>query len=149
MTISESLVASCLLLGTMAGSLQVWGGSVSVAVAEESRQELRERVEAELMASEARLRRHGEAMPESPDCGSQGQALGAALAAHPLPEGLRRKVTTRQDGLVQVEVAAEGLAEPARQRLWSPAAFGLCGAAAAPPLLPLVEEAPRPPQEGA
>jgi len=144
MTISESLVASCLLLSSLAGSLQVWGASVGVAVAEESRQELRERVEAELMATEARLRRHGEAMPESSDCVSHGQALGAALAAHPLPEGLRRKVATTQEGLVQVEVGADRLAEPARRRLWSPAAFGLCGAAAAAPLVPLVLEVPDP-----
>jgi hypothetical protein len=60
------------------------------------------------------------------------------LAAHPLPAGLRRQVTTTEDGLVQVEVAANDLAEPARVRLWSPAAFGLCGGIEPPsPELPL------------
>jgi hypothetical protein len=72
-------------------------------------------------------------MAPSPDCGDQAQALGTALAAHPLPAGLRRQVSTSEDGLVQVEVAANDLAEPARVRLWSPAAFGLCGGDASPP----------------
>ncbi|MFM7265012.1 MAG: hypothetical protein ACKOZW_05375, partial [Cyanobium sp.] len=56
MTISESLVAASLMLGAMAGSLQVWGVTATTAVAEEAQQEQREQVEAELMASEARLR---------------------------------------------------------------------------------------------
>ena len=138
MTIGETMVAACLFLASRAGSLQVWGVSASVAVAEEKRQEWREQVEAELMASEVRLRRHGEAMAPIADCGDRGHALGIALAAHPLPAGLRRQVTTTEDGLVQVEVAANDLAEPARVRLWSPAAFGLCGGIEPPsPELPL------------
>ena len=136
MTISESLVAACLVLGAMAGSLQVWGVTATTAVAEEGRQERREQVEAELMASEARLRSYGEALPPLSDCGLQAQALAVALAAHPLRQGLRRQVSIREDGLVGVAVEAEGLAASTRRRLWSVAALGLCGSAPPPPPSP-------------
>lgn len=133
MTISESLVAACLFLGSMAGALQLWGVAASSALAEEARQERRQQVEAELMASEPRLRGHGQRLSPQSDCAIQARLLAEALAAHPLPEGLRRQVSVREEGLVAVAVQAEGLAEAARQRLWSPAAFGLCGSAAPSP----------------
>lgn len=127
MTISESLVAGCLFLGAMAGSLQLWGVAASTAAVEEVRQERREQVEAELMASEARLRRHGQGLPPHVACDSQAPVLAAALADEPLPDGLRREVSIQEGDLVAVTVEAEGLAESARRRLWSPAAYGLCG----------------------
>ena len=130
MTIAESLVAASLFLGALAGSLQVWGVSASAALAEEARQALRDRVEVELMASEARLRRFEAASPALVDCSTVAQLLARSLAAYPQPAGLRRQVSATAEGLVQVEVAAEQLAEPMRRRLWSPAALGLCGAVA-------------------
>jgi hypothetical protein len=46
-----------------------------------------------------------------------------------MPGGLRRQLRSLEEGqLLEVRVDAEDLGEP-RQRLWSPAAFGLCAAA--------------------
>jgi hypothetical protein len=135
MSLTEVLVASCLLLGCLSGSLQLWSFAVGMGGSEERRQLLRERVEAELVGSEARLRLHSRALPPSGDCLAQGRSLQAALAAYPLPEGLRRQLRLQDEGpLLEVNVDAEGLGEP-RQRLWSPAAFGLC-VMANPPAAP-------------
>ncbi len=135
MSLMEVTVASCLLLGALSGSLQLWASAVGMGSSEERRQLLRERVEAELIGSEARLRFHSRALHPSADCLAQGRSLQAALAAYPLPEGLRRQLRLQDEGpLLEVSVDAEGLQEP-RQRLWSPAAFGLC-VTAAPPAAP-------------
>ena len=132
MSLTEVLVASCLLLGALSGSLQLWAFAVGMGSIEERRQLLREQVEAELIGSEARLRRLSRALSPSGDCQAQGRALQAALDAHPMPEGLRRQLRLQEEGLLlEVSVDAEGLGEP-RQRLWSPAAFGLCVTAAEP-----------------
>jgi hypothetical protein len=132
MTLSEVLVASCLLLGCLTGSLQLWGMAVGVSLAEERRQLLRERVEAELMASEARLRVLSRGRAPSRDCAVQGRSLQSDLDAYPLPAGVRRQLRSLEDGqLLEVSVDADALEEP-RQRLWSPAAFGLCAAEVPP-----------------
>jgi len=132
MSLTEVLVASCLLLGALSGSLQLWAFTVGMGSEEERRQLLRERVEAELIGSEARLRLLSRALPPSGDCHAQGHSLQAALAASPVPEGLRRQLRLQDEGpMLEVSLDAEGLGEP-RQRLWSPAAFGLCATAAAP-----------------
>jgi hypothetical protein len=135
MSLTEVLVAACLLLGALSGSLQLWAFAVAMGSDEERRQLLRERVEAELISSEARLRLRSRALPPSGDCLAQARSLQAALAAYPRPEGLRRELRLQDEGpLLEVSVDAEGLGEP-RQRLWSPAAFGLC-ATADPPATP-------------
>jgi hypothetical protein len=132
MSLTEVLVASCLLLGCLSGSLQLWAFAVGMGSSEERRQLLRERVEAELISSEARLRLHSRALPPAGDCLAQGRSLQAALADYPMPEGLRRQLRLQDEGpLLEVSVDAEGLGEQ-RQRLWSPAAFGLCATAASP-----------------
>jgi hypothetical protein len=141
MTVSEAVVASCLFLGCLGGSLQLWDAAAGAGVAEESRQRLRERVEGELMGSEARLRDLSRQRSPSADCAAQGRALLADLAAGSVPVGLRRRIESVEDGLLlQVSVDADGLQEP-RQRIWSPAGFGLCGSAPLPPDPPPSEPA--------
>jgi hypothetical protein len=136
MSLPEVLVASCLLLGCLSGSLQLWAFAVGISTSEEHRQLLRERVEAELIGSESRLRHHSRALSPAADCLAQGRSLLAALAARPVPGGLRRQLRLEDEGpLLAIRVDAEGLAEP-RQRLWSPAAFGLCATAAPPATTP-------------
>ena len=136
MTISEALVSACLFLAAFAGSLQVWGLTAALAVAEEKRQERREQVEAELVASEARLRVHTRRMEASSDCPAQALALREALALQPAAAGLERRLASLEGGLVEITVVAEGLGEPPRQRLWSAAAFGLCQPDPLPSSLP-------------
>jgi hypothetical protein len=132
MTLTEVVMASGLLLGCLSGSLQLWGLVVEAGQAEERRQLLRERVEGELMANEARLRFHSRGRSPSADCAAHTPSLQSALADYPIPGGLRRQLVSLEAGqLLQVRVDADDLAEP-RQRLWSPAAFGLCAAAAPP-----------------
>jgi hypothetical protein len=133
MTISETLVAACLFFGALGGSLQVWGLTAATAVAEEKRQESREQVDAEMAASEARLRVHARGREPSADCVAQAQALRETLAAQPPAPGLQRSLASLEGGLVQITVAAEGEVEPPRQRIWSAAAFGLCQPAPPPP----------------
>lgn len=136
MTITETVMAVCLFLGALGGSLQVWALTAALAVAEEARQERREQVEEELVASEARLRIHTRRLEASADCAAQGQAMREALAARPPAAGLQRRLVSLEGGLVQITLAAEGLGEPPRQRLWSAAAFGLCQPTPLPPALP-------------
>lgn len=130
MTLAEVLVASALLFGCLSGSLQLWALTVGESQAEERRQLLRERVEAELMANEARLRWHSRGGSLSSDCAAQAGSLQSALATYPVPEGLRRELRAVEQGqLLELSVDADDLQEP-RRRLWSPAAFGLCAAIA-------------------
>lgn len=128
MTLSEVLMASLLLCGSVAASSRLEVSVVAAAMEEEQRQELRERVEAELAAVESQLaQRVGGAVPAVACADSVGQWL-RDLAALPAAEGLqRRQAQVTGQALLQVEVDAEGLNEP-RRRQYSPAAFGLCGA---------------------
>jgi hypothetical protein len=130
MTLTELLAASLLLSGCVAASSRLQVTTVAAGMAEEQRQELRERVDAELNAIESRLAQAG-AAPASPPASSCGVWVGRwldDLQAVPPAEGLRRgQVMLEGQDLLRVEVDAEGLEEP-RRRLYSPAAFGLCGA---------------------
>jgi chaperone required for assembly of F1-ATPase len=131
MTISELLAASLLLSGCVAASSQLQVTVVAAGMAEEQRQELRERVEAELNGIESRLAQQAAALAArpvpAPSCGDWVERWLQELQLQPAEGGLQR----HQEGhagaaLLQVEVNAEGLDEP-RRRLYSPAAFGLCG----------------------
>ncbi|MFM7361843.1 MAG: hypothetical protein ACKOBY_04965 [Cyanobium sp.] len=129
MTLTELLAASLLLSGCVAASSRLQVTAVAAGMAEEQRQELRERVDAELNAIESRLAQAA-AVPASPPPSSCGAWVGHwldDLKAVPVAEGLRR-AQERLEGqaLLQVEVDAAGLSEP-RRRLYSPVAFGLCG----------------------
>ena len=131
MTISELLVASLLLSGSVAASSQLQVTVVAAGMAEEQRQELRERVEAELNGIESRLAQlaaPAAAGPSpAPSCDAWVTHWLHDLRLIPAEGGLRRRQEVLQEAaLLQVEVDAEGLDEP-RRRLYSPAAFGLCG----------------------
>ena len=128
MTLSELLMASLLLCGCVAASGQLQGMVVAAGMAEEQRQELRDRVDAELQAIDSQLRQMGVASDAAATCDGWVQRWREALAAQPPAEGVRRQQSAvAGQALLQVEVDALGLDEP-RRRFWSPAAFGLCGA---------------------
>lgn len=131
MTLSELLVASLLLSGSVAASSQLQVTVVEAGMAEEQRQELRERVEAELNGIESRLAQQAALAAEGPSPAPSCDAWVATwlhdLRLIPAEGGLQRRQEVLQEAaLLEVEVDAEGLDEP-RRRLYSPAAFGLCG----------------------
>jgi hypothetical protein len=103
-----------------------------------------EEADASLLRAEAALRRLAVPAPGG-DCASAADLLMGALAAAPLAPGLERnlQLSASGDGVV-LSLAVEGEVEP-RQRLFLPAALGLCGTAAAeadqtqPPVPPLEE----------
>jgi|694.fasta_scaffold02864_21 hypothetical protein len=131
MTLSELLVASLLLSGCVAASSQLQVTVVATGMAEEQRQELRELVDAELNGIESRLAQQAASVAEgplpAPSCDAWVAHWLQDLRLIPAEGGLQRSQQVLRDGaLLQVEVDAEGLDEP-RRRLYSPAAFGLCG----------------------
>lgn len=126
MTLSELLMASLLLCGSVAASSRLEVSVVAAAMEEEQRQEMRERVEAELAGVENQLAQRGGGAVPSAACAEVVGQWRQDLAASPVAEGLqRRQAQVAGEALLQVEVDAEGLNEP-RRRLYSPAAFGLC-----------------------
>lgn len=130
MTLSELLAASLLLSGCVAASSQLKVSVLAAGMAEEQRQELRERVEAELNGIESLLAQQaaGSAAEPEPSCAAWLTRWREELQLLAAEGGLqRRQEVLQEEALLQVEVDAAGLEEP-RRRMYSPAAYGLCGA---------------------
>ena len=125
MNLVEAMVASAMFVTSSSCSLQLWAGSVSWARQAEAQQQQAAKLEAALLASQAQLTAlAGTAI--AADCTAASSWLAAHLQSLPSGEGLVRQVSAEPGGLVRLQVAAaEGME---RQRLLSPAAYGLCGA---------------------
>ena len=125
MNLVEAMVASALFVTSSSCSLQLWSGSASWARQAEAQQQQAAQLEAALLASQAQLTAlAGTAI--AADCTAASSWLAAHLQSLPSGEGLVRQVSAEPGALVRVAVSdANGLE---RQRWYSPAAFGLCGA---------------------
>ena len=125
MNLVEAMVASAMFVTSSSCSLQLWSSSASWARQAEAQQQQAAKLEAALLASQAQLTAlAGTAI--AADCTAASSWLAAHLQSLPSGEGLVRQVSAEPGGLVRLQVAAaEGME---RQRWYSPAAFGLCGA---------------------
>lgn len=131
MNLVEVVLAGVLFTVSAGSSLQIWSLVSLGVVQEERRQQLADRLEEELVGQEALLRLQGRRMLPAPTCGASAAALQALLAARTPGAGVQRqlRLLPQEDGLL-VELTAEGL-PLRRQRLYLPAALGLCVPAAA------------------
>lgn len=130
MNLVEVVLAGVLFTVSAGSSLQIWS-LVSLGVAqEERRQQLADRLEGELVGLEALLRSQARRMLPVPTCGASAATLQALLAARTPAVGVQRqlRLLPEEDGLL-VELTAEGF-PLRRQRLYVPAALGLCVPAA-------------------
>jgi hypothetical protein len=135
MTLIEQLTASVVFVTAAAASLQVWALAAGATATDAHWQQRLSALDAELMAVEGRLRSQA---PLEPACSVAAERLRGAAEAQPPLTGVVRSLellpAASATPLLQVRlampVAARGL-EAERVRLYSPAALGLCGAAAA------------------
>jgi hypothetical protein len=124
----EVLMAAVLFLGSLGASMAVWSRAVGALAADQERLVHLDRLEAELVAGESRLRdpflRQGG--PLQP-CGVVLHRLVEAIERVPAAEGMERHLSLPPPGdRLQLRLVAGG---EERIRLYSPAAFGGCGAA--------------------
>jgi hypothetical protein len=146
MSLIEGLIAALLFSLSAGSSLQIWSQLSLGVMQEERHQQLADRLDAELAAIDASLRLQSRQLLQPPPCGNTAAALQALLAGRPLAAGIQRQLTVLQaEESVLLNLTVEGL-PIRRQRLYLPAALGLCSATAAPvptpplPTLPLAAE---------
>jgi hypothetical protein len=127
MSLLELLLASGLFLGSTAASLTVWG-RVSVVLSEDrDRLGSLDALDAEMQAAEARLRDPALGLGSALlSCPEQLRRLAGALQAQPAQPGVERQVLLPVGpGPLELKLRA-GSQE--RLRVYSPEAFGGCGA---------------------
>lgn len=131
MNLIEVLMAALLFSLSAGSSLQIWSQLSQGVMREERHQQLADRLDAELAAVDASLRLQSRQLQQPPPCGNTATALHSQLASRPLAAGMRRQLSLLegQEGLL-LDLAVEGL-PIRRQRLYLPAALGLCSASAA------------------
>ncbi|MFM7314635.1 MAG: type II secretion system protein J [Cyanobium sp.] len=126
MSLMEVMVAALLFSMSAVSSLQIWSQVTMGVLQEERRQQLLERLDAELAAVEASLRQQKHLGLPEPICGTAADAMKTLLAARPAGDGVERQlIVLREEDSLLVEMAIEGL-PIRRQRLYQPAALGLC-----------------------
>lgn len=127
MNLLEGMLATLVFCGSASASLQIWGLAAVATARHDQRRSLMDRLDAELLQTDRRLRREAAAILPTQDCGAAADALVARAATLPLPGGLQRQVV-RADRWVVLSVGTVG-GDPPRRRLYSPSALNLCGEA--------------------
>lgn len=133
MSLLELLTGSVVFAMAAGSSLQLWALAAAATQAQERQQQGMDAADASLLRAEAALRRLA---PSAGDCTAAADRLMGELSATPVASGLARHLerSVGGDGVV-LRLAVEGVAEP-RQRLYVPAALGLCGASPTAPAVP-------------
>lgn len=133
MSLIEALIAGLLFTISAGSSLQIWSQLCLGVLQEERHQQLADRLEAELAALDASLRLRSRQTLQQPPCGNSATTLQTLLGSRPSAEGVERRLTPlpADDGVL-LELTIEGL-PLRRQRLYLPAALGLCSPAAPTP----------------
>lgn len=126
MNLMEVMVATLLFSVSAGSSMRIWSLISSGEARQRHQQQQAERLEAELASQEALLRQQALQATDLPICGQGADRLVALLKARPARPGVLRRITRLdlEDGVL-VELASEG-ASLSRQRLYRPAALGLC-----------------------
>ena len=126
MNLVELLLASGLLLGSSAASLGVWSRVSATVVADRQKVAQLESLEAEVQAVEARLQApQPDPLGQPLSCEAQLQRLVARLESQPPRAGVVRSLELPAGSDLLLVRLRSG--DQARQRLYSPAAFGGCG----------------------
>ena len=126
MSTIEPLTAAVIFLIALLSSIQIDVYIAQSSNGEASRQELGSAADAAMLASQALASNLSQPLtPPFPitDCNSAAITLAGEINKAPVPSDITR-VATAQGILVLVQVEADKLTT--RQRLLSPAAFGLC-----------------------
>jgi type II secretory pathway component PulJ len=145
MNLIEVMLATVLFSCSAGSCLQLWGLVSLDAQRQQQRQQLAERLEAELVSLEAHLHQQPRQAQALPPCGPGPEPLRSLLAAQPVAAGVQRQISALglEEGLL-VELSIEG-SSLRRQRLYRAAALGLClpaGPAAAGAAAPQTAPAP-------
>jgi hypothetical protein len=145
MSLLEVVTGMVLFVMAAGSSLQLWALASAAAQEQDRRQQRLEQLEAAVLRAE---RSPSSLAPSHGDCAAAAQRLMNTLAAQPLAAGLERRLARSPagDGVV-LSLTAAGDPEP-RQRLYMPAALGLCGAPLVTVPVPPLETAPLPPLGG-
>lgn len=131
MTLIEVLMAALLFSLSAGSSVQIWNQLSLGVMQEERHQQLADRLDAELAAVDASLRLQSRQLLQPPPCGNTAAALHSQLAARPLAAGLQRQLRVLEgEETLLLDLAVDGL-PIRRQRLYLPAALGLCSTQAA------------------
>jgi len=139
MSLLEALIAALLFALSAGASLQIWSQLSMGVIQEERQQQLTDQLDAELAAVEASLRLQSRQQLQPPPCGDTAAALHAQLSERPSAAGIQRQLTVLQaDEALLLDLAVDGL-PLRRQRLYLPAALGLCSPipTAPPPAAPV------------
>lgn len=126
MNLIEPLVASLVFCGVASASLQVWSLGLAAAQSQQQRQSLQDRIDGELIASEAWLRQQPRPTAPPP-CAQVAPQLAASLGALPPAEGVQRQVDASADGQTLLLQVVGPVADTSRMRVLHPATLGLCG----------------------
>jgi hypothetical protein len=122
----EATVSALLFCGSAVSSLQIWSLALVSTEAAERRQLAFDRLDAALVASEARLRGLSRQGTGAFSCGSAAGELHRWLQQEQPGPGLRRELTLQPSGeAVLLQLAADGVETP-RRRLYRPEVLGLC-----------------------
>jgi hypothetical protein len=126
MNLIEILTGGVLFTLAASASLQVWSLAAAGSVRDGAQQLRLDRLDAELVGMEGRLRQLARQGELAPSCPEATVVLAERLAAVPKAAGVERQQLPTADGqllLVQVRLPGE---EISRQRLYSPAVLGFC-----------------------
>ena len=129
MTLTEVLVSASLFLGVCSGAAQMGAGTTRAMTASRERAAVLEQIEAQFLAVAPVI--HA-GVTVSSSCGAAAIAMQQQLevALPPLGTGVQRQLSLVAGG-EQVLIAFTGPGGVRRQRLLTPAAYGLCPVAGA------------------
>lgn len=131
MTLTETVMASLVFGLTAAASLQILGLVSGSLLMLEKRQQRIDQLEAGLVTFESQLRSEIQQATPIGDCHQAASRLLLVLQPSMPMTGLHQELTLLSSGeAVQLRLAVDGLSQT-RQRIYYPAAFGLCPAPAA------------------
>lgn len=134
MSLLEGLIAALLFALSAGASLQIWSQLSVGVIQEEQQQQLADRLDAEVAAIDASLRLQSRQQLQPPPCGATVAALHDQLSTRPLAAGIQRQLTVlHADEALLLDLAVDGL-RLRRQRLYMPAALGLCSPIPSAPL---------------
>lgn len=126
MNLMEVVMAALVFSVSAGSSLQIWTLMSAGVLQQEQRQRLADRLDGELAALEAMVRLQSRRQGTPVACEAGAAALRQWLLTRPLGDGVVRQVSPlpQEDGvLLQLTIAGS---PGRRQRLFHPAALGLC-----------------------
>ena len=131
MTLTETVMASLVFSLTAAASLQILSLVSGSLLVLEKRQQRIDQLEAGMVTFESQLRREIQQATPIGDCQQAASRLLLVLQPSLPLSGLHQELTLLSSGeALQLRLAVAGLSQT-RQRLYYPAAFGLCPAPSA------------------